>query len=58
VFIEPWSPRHEGLPLQQGSLNMLGKRHGKFWLTIVGEVPLVSIRQIAESLEFVGPDPK
>lgn len=58
VFIEPWSPRHEGLPLQQGSLNMLGKRHGKFWLTIVGEVPLVSIRQIAESLEFAGLDPK
>ena len=58
VFIEPWSPRHEGLPLQQGSLNMLGKRHGKFWLTIVGEVPLISIRQIAESLEFAGPVPK
>jgi sigma-E factor negative regulatory protein RseB len=58
VFIEAWSPRHESLPVQQGSLNMLGKRHGKFWLTIVGEVPLVSIRQIAESLEFVGPDPK
>lgn len=57
VFIEPWSPRHEGLPLQQGSLNMLGKRHGKFWLTIVGEIPLVSIRQIAESLEFAGFDP-
>lgn len=58
VFIEPWSPRHERLPLQQGSLNMLGKQHGKFWLTIVGEVPLVSIRQIAESLEFAGSDPK
>jgi sigma-E factor negative regulatory protein RseB len=58
VFIEAWSPRHESLPVQQGSLNMLGKRHGKFWLTIVGEVPLVSIRQIAESLEFAGPDPK
>jgi sigma-E factor negative regulatory protein RseB len=58
VFVEPWSARHEGLPLQQGSLNMLGKRHGKFWLTIVGEVPLVSIRQIAESLEFAATDPR
>ena len=58
VFIEPWLPRLEGLPLQQGSLNMLGKRHGKFWLTIVGEVPLVSIRQVVESLEFVASDPK
>jgi len=34
VFIEAWSPNHDSLPLQQGSLNMLGKRHGKFWLTI------------------------
>lgn len=57
VFIEPWSPQHADLPLQQGSLNMMGKRHGKFWLTIVGEVPLVTIRQIADTLEFVGPGP-
>jgi sigma-E factor negative regulatory protein RseB len=57
VFIEAWSPRHESLPVQQGSLNMLGKRHGKFWLTIVGEVPLVTIRQVAESLEFAAPGP-
>ncbi len=58
VFIEPWSARLEGLPSQRGSLNMLGKRHGKFWLTIVGEVPLVTIRQVAEALEFAAPDPK
>ena len=57
VFIEAWSPRHESLPVQQGSLNMLGKRHGKFWLTIVGEVPLATIRQVAESLEFAAPGP-
>ena len=57
VFIEAWSPRHESLPVQQGSLNMLGKRHGKFWLTIVGEVPLATIRQVAESLEFAASDP-
>ena len=57
VFIEAWSPRHESLPVQQGSLNMLGKRHGKFWLTIVGEVPLATIRQVAESLEFAASGP-
>lgn len=57
VFIEVWSPRHEGLAVQQGSLNMLGKRHGKFWLTIVGEVPLVTIRQVADALEFAAPGP-
>lgn len=57
VFIEAWTPRNEGQPLQQGSLNMLGKRHGKFWLTIVGEVPLPTIRQVAESLELTAPGP-
>ena len=57
VFIEVWSPWHERLAVQQGSLNMLGKRHGKFWLTIVGEVPLVTIRQVAESLEFATSGP-
>ncbi len=58
VFIEVWSPRHEGQAVQQGSLNMLGKRHGNFWLTIVGEVPLVTIRQVADTLEFAVSGPK
>ena len=52
VFIEPGSlSRTEG-SMQQGALNIVGKRHGDFWLTIVGEVPSAAIRQVANSIEF------
>jgi sigma-E factor negative regulatory protein RseB len=52
VFIEPGSQsRTEGF-LQQGAMNIMGKRHGDFWLTIVGEVPSTAIRQVANSIEF------
>lgn len=52
VFIEPWSAERSARPLQFGALNMVGKRHGKFWLTIVGEVPMLAIRQVADAIEF------
>lgn len=52
VFIEPSTySRTEG-SLQQGAMNIIGKRQGDFWLTIVGEVPPVAIRQVANSIEF------
>lgn len=52
VFIEPGSySRTEGT-LQQGALNILGKRYGDYWLTVVGEVPANAIRQVANSIEF------
>jgi sigma-E factor negative regulatory protein RseB len=52
VFIEPGnSGRAEGTA-QQGAMNILGKRQGDFWLTIVGEVPAAAIKQVANSIEF------
>ncbi|MDF3035549.1 MAG: rseB [Paucimonas sp.] len=53
VFIEPAAGqgRPEGLS-RQGAMNVLGKRQGDFWLTIVGEVPAAAIRQVANSVEF------
>jgi len=52
VFIEPEAySRTEG-SLQQGAVNIIGKRYGDFWLTIVGEVPMAAIRQVATSIEF------
>lgn len=52
VFIEPGTlSRTEG-SMQQGAMNIIGKRHGDFWLTIVGEVPLAAIKQVANSIEF------
>jgi sigma-E factor negative regulatory protein RseB len=52
IFIEPWSPQRRGAPVHQGALNMVGKRHGEFWLTIVGEVPMTVIRQVADSIQL------
>lgn len=58
VFIEPWSAERNLPALQLGALNMLGKQHGKFWLTIVGDVPMGAIRQVADTIEFVSTPPK
>jgi len=33
-------------------MNIMGKRQGDFWLTIVGEVPAKSIQQLANSIEY------
>ena len=52
IFIEPWSAQRSGTPVHLGAVNMVGKRHGGFWLTIVGEVPMVAIRQVADSIEL------
>lgn len=52
VFIEPGSmSRTEGY-IQQGATNIVGKRHGDFWLTIIGEVPSAAIKQVANSIEL------
>lgn len=58
IFIEPWSAVRSSHPVQRGAVNMVGKRVGKFWLTIVGEVPMAAIRQIADNLEFSAPATK
>ena len=36
----------------RGPTNVVSRRHGEFWLTVVGEAPAASIRQLANSLEF------
>ena len=58
VFIEPWTPERSASPLQFGALNMVGKRHGKFWLTIVGEAPMAAIRKVADAIEFAETSPR
>ena len=52
VFIEPISRSRTEGSMQQGAMNIIGKRQGEFWLTIVGEVPAAAIRQVANSIEF------
>src|ERR1039457_6277736 len=51
VFIEPGTQSRTEGSMQQGAMNIIGKRHGDFWLTIVGEVPSVAIKQVANSIE-------
>jgi sigma-E factor negative regulatory protein RseB len=52
VFIEPGSQSRTEGSIQQGAMNIVGKRQGDFWLTIVGEVPSAAIKQVANSIEF------
>jgi sigma-E factor negative regulatory protein RseB len=52
VFIEPVSQSRTEGSMQQGAMNITGKRQGAFWLTIVGEVPSAAIKQVANSIEY------
>ncbi|MBV8665694.1 MAG: MucB/RseB C-terminal domain-containing protein [Burkholderiaceae bacterium] len=52
VFVEPSLQNRVEGPMQQGAMNIIGKRQGDFWLTVVGEVPAAAIRQVANSIEF------
>jgi sigma-E factor negative regulatory protein RseB len=52
VFIEPSSQSRTEGSMQQGAMNIVGKRQGDYWLTIVGEVPSVAIKQVSNSIEF------
>jgi sigma-E factor negative regulatory protein RseB len=52
VFIEPFTQNRTEGSMQQGAMNIVGKHQGDFWLTIVGEVPTTTIRQVANSIEF------
>ncbi len=39
-------------PDSQGAMNVLGRRQGDHWLTVVGEVPAAAIRQVSNSIEL------
>lgn len=52
VFVEPWAEQKAMILGRPGALNVVGKRQGEFWLTIVGEVPLQTVRQVADSIEL------
>lgn len=52
VFIEPGTQSRTEGTMQQGAMNIIGKRQGDHWLTVVGEVPAAAIKQVANSIEF------
>ena len=51
VFIEPDSAGRVEGSLQQGAMTLMGRRHGEYWLTVVGEVPFAAIKQVLNSIE-------
>lgn len=52
VFIESGSQSRTEGSMQQGAMNIVGKRQGDYWLTVVGEVPATAIKQVSNSIEF------
>lgn len=52
IFIEAGSQSRTEGSMQQGAMNIVGKRQGEHWLTVVGEVPAAAIKQVANSIEF------
>lgn len=52
VFIEPGSQNRNEGAVQQGAMNIVGRRQGDYWLTVVGEVPAAAIRQVSDSIEL------
>ena len=58
VFIEPVSERPNGHPVQSrsaGAMSIHGLRVADYWLTLVGEVPLGTLKTLAEQVEYVPP---
>ncbi|MEY8875380.1 MAG: MucB/RseB C-terminal domain-containing protein [Leptothrix sp. (in: b-proteobacteria)] len=56
VFIEAYDPqRHRAEPLSavagDGATQVLGSRHGDWWITAVGDVPSATLQQFTASLE-------
>jgi len=52
VFVEPGSQSGTEGFLQQGAMNIVGKRQGGYWLVVMGEVPPATISNVANSIEF------
>lgn len=52
VFIESGTQSRTEGSMQQGAMNIVGKRQGDYWLTVVGEVPATAIKQVSNSIEF------
>ena len=52
VFVEDATPNRSEINVQLGARNIISKRRGESWLTVVGEVPAAAIKQLANSIEY------
>ncbi len=55
VFIEAYADTEGRVPglAREGTMNVYGKRMGEHWLTVLGEVPGDTVRDLAERTEYV-----
>jgi sigma-E factor negative regulatory protein RseB len=53
VFVEPYDAARHKTPMQTviGATHTLMRRHGDWWVTVMGEVPAATVRQFAQGLE-------
>ena len=53
LFVEPYKPEHHRseMQAQQGATASLMQRRGDHWFTVVGDVPLATLRLFADALE-------
>ena len=53
VFIEPYRPKRHTQPIQasMGATQTLAARQGDWWITVVGDAPLATLRLFATGLE-------
>lgn len=53
VFIEPYVPKRHGRPLlaSVGATQTLSMRQGDWWITVIGDVPVATLRIFANGLE-------
>jgi len=56
IFVEPVekNSRKEGAG-ESGATHVLVKRRGDFWITLLGEVPQVTLQQFASAIEYKPP---
>ena len=56
IFVEPveHNSRKEGTG-SSGATHVLVKRHGNYWITLLGEVPETTLQQFASAIEYKAP---
>ena len=52
VFIEPYTATRVEGSLQQGALQVMQRRKGDFWITVVGEMPVNAVELVIASLQL------
>ncbi|NLC35231.1 MAG: siderophore-interacting protein, partial [Alcaligenaceae bacterium] len=53
AYVEKGGPARELGLLRKGALNVYRKRIGDHWLTVLGEVPADTVRDLAQRTEYV-----